>query len=63
MAICRKRENVIGANRQHFYQDVSVKYYHVKYTGCVTVWRFVMLHWLWYRMTHCQVKGTGRGTV
>jgi hypothetical protein len=21
------------------------------------------LHWLWYRMTHCQVKDTGRGTV
>jgi hypothetical protein len=38
-------------------------YCHVKYTGCVTVWRIVMLHWLWYRMAHWQAKGTGRGTV
>jgi hypothetical protein len=20
-------------------------------------------HWSWYRMTHCQVKGAGRGTI
>jgi hypothetical protein len=38
-------------------------YWHVKYTGCVTIWRIVMLHWSWYRMAHWQVKGTGRGTV
>jgi hypothetical protein len=30
-------------------------YCHVKHTGCLTIWRIVMLHWSWYRMAHCHV--------
>jgi hypothetical protein len=47
----------------------------VKYTGCGTAWHIARcntlvvvphdtlpgeIYWLWYRMAHCQVKGTGR---
>jgi hypothetical protein len=31
--------------------------------GCGTVRHIAMLHWSWYRMTHCQVKGTGHGAI
>jgi hypothetical protein len=38
-----------------YHNHYSITYCHVKYTGCVTVWRIDMLHWSWYRMAHCHV--------